>query len=197
MYIGSNSISKLKTFLDGFTTYKWLNKIKANSFLPFELFLPYMEQHYNHNGLAYNWDGIFLLNCKNDEAESLEKFFELFDDFQKIKPLTASMATIGSTEMNFFQNQNEVLITRFDENKNEVDYGPAEKIYLIEYSSEFGCMFYRIFNNEKIDSEFCVSVKAAKRKAEVEYGSSVDWKAIELKDTFSVLNFETSAAEEV
>ena len=193
MYIGDKSILKLKTFLDGFDTYRWINKISDNPALPFWLMLPYVEQYYHHKGLAYNWDKIILLNCENDEAKALSKFFELFDEFQKARPLAASVATIEATEIMFFHTQTNVYTIRFDENSNEVDYGPAERIYTIEYSNNLGCVLYHRFKNLEIDSRFYPSAQEAKEAVETNYGSSVNWVPGEASDALSDLYAKASA----
>lgn len=194
MWLGEKAISNLRVFLDGFWTHQYLNGIDTPSVLPFWLFEPYIHKYYGNKlkNKGYSWNQLILLKCKRNESQALDKFIELFDEFQKIKPSAASISTIKTPEIEFFKTQNNIYRIRIDENRNEVDYGPAERIYIIEYSNDFGCVLHYRFNNLEIDSKFYASVQDAKKEVEREYGDKVVWETSEANAAFSDLHSGTA-----
>lgn len=195
MWLGKKSISSLRIFLDGFWTYQYLNGVETDSNLPFWLFQPYVQNYYKstpYDNKGYSWNGLILLQCGENESEALDKFFELFDEFQNIKIITASIAIIKTSEINFFQTQNSIHRRYYIEH-NEVDYGPAERIYIIEYSNNFGCVLYRRFHNLEVDSDFFTSTREAKQRIRMEYGDNTTWASSEVAVALSDLYVKASA----
>ena len=161
---------------------------------PFWLFQPYVQNYFGNklNNEGYSWNDLILLNCERDESQALDKFFKLFDEFQKIQPIGAFVAITSDVETKHFQTQDNIYRTRFDENGKEVDYGPANSIYIIKYSNNFGCALYYKFNNLEINSEFCSSVQEARGNVEREYGSNITWTSGETDAALSDLYSKAS-----
>ena len=76
MYIGSNSISCFKAYLDGWS-FREPNGITDNIIL--DNFQEWIENRYTHSG-TQSFAKIILFNSQ-DECSALALFFKLFDEF--------------------------------------------------------------------------------------------------------------------
>jgi hypothetical protein len=146
MWIGKKSITVLKTFIAGYEVCEDFNKISPALTPPFHLFLPWIQNLYNHNGSYYNWDGIILQNSSNDEAQALDKFLELFDEFKQLKKTTVAAADItDATAAHFLppKDADELFAARAI---GGFKHPAPDKLFIVEYDKEFGCTIYHRAN---------------------------------------------------
>lgn len=81
MYIGENSISLLKAFLDGIAYAIDVNKIDPKEDLNLEGFNDWVAKKYNYFESTAGWKNIILNENNQDEEKSLKEFFKLYDQF--------------------------------------------------------------------------------------------------------------------
>lgn len=190
MYIGEKSISKLRLFMIGYEMCEQFNKIKSKDTRPpFWLFFPWICKYYNHNGSYYNWDGIILQNCENDEAKALDTFFARFDEFRTYKPIKILSASILDSELDFFHNHGGIR-WKLD-NENKIRIGPSKKLYLVEYGRGFGNTIHHMNEDKSIYSDYRQTVEETLKSVEREYGKSLNWTEAtieELEDIYEMIN---------
>ncbi len=177
LYIGKNSISSLRIFMDGYKTCELFNEIKyKDTNPPFWLFFPWICKYYNHSGSYFSWDGIILQNCENDEAKALKIFFERLDEFRQLKPKRIICCQINEKDIEFFYSHEG--IRRLIKDGKEERIGPADNIFIIEYEKDFGCSSHHLKEENGINSDFFKSIDIGIKDAEREYGKSIIWKEI-------------------
>jgi len=160
MYLGEKSISKLKTFMDGFYTCERNYKINSQDTLPpFWLFFKWICTEYNHSGSYYSWDGIILQNSNNNEEVALNTFFEKFDEFRKFFPHTILRCEIGETEVKYF-NSHEGIRKRYKDGV-ESRIEPANFLYIIKYSGNLGCSCHHHVKEKHINSDWFSTIEKA------------------------------------
>lgn len=190
MYIGERSISKLRLFMIGYEMCENFNEIKSKDTTPpFWLFFQWVCKYYNHSGSYYNWDGIILQNCGNDEAKALDTFFERFDEFRNYKPIKIISAKITNFELNFFHSHEGMRWTVKDGER--IREKPAEILYVVEYDKGFGSTIHHFRNERQIHSDYKSSIKNAIGEAEREYGKGLKWDSIDdekLEEVYKRIN---------
>ena len=76
-YLGRNTISTLRAFLDGWVMREPSTVIDSNVLNDFQ---QYIEEYYSIRG--HSWDKIILL-FSQDEADALDTFFIRFNEIKK------------------------------------------------------------------------------------------------------------------
>ena len=181
LYIGGNSISKLRLFMNGYEICELFNGIKSiNTKPPFWLFLPWIVNFYNHYGLNYNWDRIILQNCENDEEKSLKVFFERFDEFKKLEPFKISKCQLDKKAIEFFHSSKSKRFTL--EEGEEIIIGPVQELYIVEYAQEFGSTIHHRVEDKGIHSGYYKTTEEAINSAEREYGQLLVWEEVSVSD---------------
>ncbi len=90
MYLGTNTITALYNYLNGYGMSFWLNNIKNDEDQNFiDNFDEFVQSYYEVQTTA-GWCNIILKQSNNDEQLALKKFFELFDLFYNNVKLTES-----------------------------------------------------------------------------------------------------------
>jgi hypothetical protein len=80
LYLGKKSLSHLQVFLDGYTFSRREMGIPLSAQeQEFEQFQDWIEQRFNQPN-TQSWVRIILFYAE-DEADALDRFFELFDEF--------------------------------------------------------------------------------------------------------------------
>ncbi|KYC37159.1 hypothetical protein WA1_46880 [Scytonema hofmannii PCC 7110] len=84
LYLGKKSISHLQIFLDGYTfARRELAIAQTQEEQEFEEFQEWIEQRFNQHS-TQSWSRIILFYSE-DEIDALNRFFELFTEFLKVK----------------------------------------------------------------------------------------------------------------
>lgn len=152
MYLGEESISKLKLFMSGYELFENLNNIKTEDTKPpFQFFYNWICKYYHHTGSYFSWDGIILQNSNDDEKLALSTFFDRFDEYRKFKPICIQKC-------------------KLDDNKNE--------LILIEYGEHFGTIIYHMNNQTCMNSIYYRSKKESIKSKEIELKKTLVWKEV-------------------
>jgi hypothetical protein len=92
-YLGQKSLSHLQVFLDGYTFARRQSGIPISAQeQEFEKFQEWIEQRFQQPN-TQSWTKIILFHSE-DEAQALDLFFELFDEFLKEQEGTAETAIL-------------------------------------------------------------------------------------------------------
>ena len=190
MFIGEKSISKLMLFINGYWMCEDFNQIESKDTRPpYWLFLKSICKYYNHNGSYYNWDGIILQNCGNNEEKAFETFLDRFDEFRTYKPIKIIFSKISKRELAFFHSHKGF---RWTVQEGELKKGqPANTLYIIEYDRGFGVTIHQRRDEKQFSSDYELNIEAAKNKAIREYGSQLQWIEIsekEINETYEIIN---------
>lgn len=93
MYLGQPSISHLRTFLAGYFFARYqLGQTETEQEKQFSDFQAWVQQQFKVTS-SQSWDKIILF-FSQDEQKALESFFELFDEFSRTEPNTASSRVV-------------------------------------------------------------------------------------------------------
>ena len=135
MYLGTNSVSKLFTFISGFRfalSYE-SPKLQSEGHLPFMYFNAYVAERYNCSG-SMGWANILLEACNGSEEEGLKLFFELLDEFRALR--IEKVWQLQLTEQNIHYNRTEKSVPRrYDDSDNSIlRYSYTDEIYKIKLS---------------------------------------------------------------
>ena len=86
MYIGAKKISILKGFIDGYFYGLDVKEIHLRETEPkFEKFSDWLANRFHWHESTAGWKNIILKECGGDEKLSIDKFFELYDEFKDSK----------------------------------------------------------------------------------------------------------------
>lgn len=112
MYLGALSVSKMRTFLDGYRfairdETEWINEIPGNP-LHFKLFNAFVARKYQVSG-CIGWCGIILEQVGGDEEKGLQLFWELLDEFREIKVEKCFRTELSKENISYHENNKEVL----------------------------------------------------------------------------------------
>lgn len=174
MYLGVHSISKLRTFMDGYHTCELLHEIKEEDTKPpFWLFFHWICKKYKHSGSYYNWDGIILQNCDHDESKALDLFFKQFDEFRTFKPQKILTCNITENEIQYFHSHKGIRWSR--SNGEDKRIGPATNIFIIEYDNDLGCSSHHRKEGQRIITDYFRTIEQAIENVERSYGKSLNW----------------------
>jgi len=188
-FLAETTISKLRTYMDGFYMCKHLFDIKTDDTLPpFWLFFNWICKEYNHSGSYYSWDGIILQNSDNNEEIALETFFKKFDEFREIRPTNILVSEIGKTEVEFFFSHEGIRKLVRDGKESRI--GPSNFLYVVKYNSNLGCSCHHHKDGKHINSDAFKTIQDAKSNCKREYGPTLNWKTIEqseLAETYKAI----------
>lgn len=89
LYLGQNSIHSLQAFLDGYYfARRELDIPLTDQEIEFQNFLQWIRQRFNVE-TGQPWSSIVLFHA-SDERSAVNRFFELFDEFQRSQQSFAS-----------------------------------------------------------------------------------------------------------
>ena len=85
MFLGSNSITALRHYLDGFQAAEREYAICRKELFPLPFWCMHEYAHYCLKGSSgMGWNTLILNACDGVEEAALQKFFELYDEFRQI-----------------------------------------------------------------------------------------------------------------
>lgn len=144
MYLGALSVSKMRTFLDGYrlASYKeaeWIDKIPFQP-LPFGLFNTFVAMKYQVSG-SIGWSDIILEQVAGDEKDGLELFWQLLDEFQGIKTQKYLSAVLSPENLSYHEAKETVSkYNLFHSNKWIPIYKDAEKMHKLVLAGNRGVL---------------------------------------------------------
>lgn len=83
MYMGSGSITVLRTYVHGYFYAIDANDIEIEDPVRFEEFHDWVADYFGWRESTAGWANIILHECDGDEQGGLQTFFELYDQFKK------------------------------------------------------------------------------------------------------------------
>lgn len=93
MFMGTRSITLLRTFIDGYFYATDTNNINIDDSVRFGELHDWIANYFGWNGSTAGWSTIILRECDGNESLALDTFFELYDLFKVRTCSTAPMAT--------------------------------------------------------------------------------------------------------
>jgi hypothetical protein len=183
MYIGSNKLSDLYRFINGYTFCAGFHNIESEKISPplFPYFNEFIRKKYNWFESTSGWCNMILEENENDEEEGLKVFYELFHKFRQITAVR--IQKVKFTEENITHNESKGR--RYG--TGELVYKNPQEIYLVEYSQNFGFAYFVIDdgkNNDWLDIH-----KTEKDVLEIfkkQFGEIDNWEVLE-DDLMSVV----------
>lgn len=90
MYLGERSITRLRSFLDGYQSALsdlGIREVSEDTLLPLPLqcFHDYVALRFDYYESTSGWCNMILDQTAHDEEKGLQLFFALFDDFKRLK----------------------------------------------------------------------------------------------------------------
>ena len=148
LFMGSKSITVLKSFLDGavYASYLLGIDVSYNDFspIPFRFFNDYVAQFYNYFESTSGWMHMILDKNNGEEKASFDIFYTLLDNFRSITISKIQKCVLTQEQINYHI-ENEYAPKRVlhnDCNRIEPLFIDPKAIYLIELSNNSGylCM---------------------------------------------------------
>lgn len=154
MYLGKNSITRLRIFMLGYETCEQFNSLNSKDSIPsFNLFYNWICKYYKETG-SYNWDGIILKNCNDDEELALETFFLRYDEFKSHKPI-------------------KIMNCKLDDLKNE--------LFLIQYTKGFGSTLNHVSGKINMYQQYYETEEEALSAANFKHQRELKWELIPIE----------------
>lgn len=184
MYLGSESITALYHFLNGYHMAEYDNGIVCEprkKLFPLDFY--FMHSYVSfllHRSAQAGWCGNILEACGGNEKEALNKFFEIFDDFVSIGMKGYWKAEL--TENNIEYNNSMLKTRSYRNGKIEPIYRDPKAVYVIELSVPAYFLVVETENYVRITESFFISADDAKgigsseAGAEVYFGEIRQWK---------------------
>lgn len=133
MYLGSKSITALRSFLDGYSygLREMGYKERYEMFpLNFGFMHEYTAQLYGFYGSTAGWRNHILWNNGGDEEKALFKFFELFDEFKEIRAEKCWRAVLSAENIAYNNSMEHAYSLRAD--KKQPVYDNPICVYVIK-----------------------------------------------------------------
>lgn len=104
MYLGSNSITPLMHFINGykFAQIELGNNNDREVFpLDFWYFHEFAKVKLGFSSSVPGWCNLILQSCDGDEKKALEMFFTLYDEFEQIRPVKYWKAILSAENIEY------------------------------------------------------------------------------------------------
>lgn len=186
LYMGSKSITLLRSFLDGAVYASHILGIDDgyNDFspIPLRFFNDYVAQFYNYFESTAGWMNMILNKNNGEEETSFDMFYTLLDNFRSIN-ISKIQKCVLTQEQKNFHIVNEYApkrVSHNDCNRIEPLFIDPKAIYLIELSNSLGylCM---VEANKTIFLHSCLlrSRQSAIKYFKSHFSGSYNWYLVE------------------
>lgn len=163
VWLGKPDITKLNTFISGYYNALWDLDVYANKTTLFPLDFWFMHEFVKNKTKSYGssagWANLILEECKGNEIEAIERFFEYLYEFRSLKAVSMKKAILtdenilANDKMMFSYKVDTSTIFREDENKADNEYyyigekligrkipvyDSPQAVYIIELSGKNG-----------------------------------------------------------
>ena len=153
MYTGDNKLSSLRSFIDGFRFALNTHSIEINENepLPFWFFHEWVARYYHWGESTAGWCYMILKENNNDEEKSLKIFFELYDQFSKIKIIHTQQMILNQQHIDFHYSEEckTKVISDWKARTKEPVYKNPTAVRLFELSDHFGFVYQVTDGNKK------------------------------------------------
>lgn len=136
MYLGSNSITPLMHFIDGYKfAQNELGKDKNSEIFPLDFwyFHEFVKVKLGFSSSVAGWCNLILQSCNGDEKKALEMFFTLYDEFEQIRPVKYWKAVLTAENIEYNNSCRHCYrMTGEDHEEREPIYDKPLFAYIIE-----------------------------------------------------------------
>lgn len=191
LFLREASITKLKTFLDGYTFAINEHNIEDSKTimpLPFWFFHEYVARVYNYYESTSGYLNMILKQV-NNEKEGLELFFKLFDEFKNLKFEEIFVCKLNKENIDFHNNSKYTpkLVSGKNYDILKPLYQNVKEIYYAKIASNTWYIgFIKKENEYELIKEIYKSKEDIINYMENCFGNSLDWK----KQDQENINFE-------
>lgn len=179
MYLGSNSITALLHFLNGYRmAEREINSEQSKVLLPLDF--SYMHEfvnlklgYSNNLGWCYN-----LLNlCNGDEASALNKFFEFYDEFVKTGVTRYWKSVLSADNIRCNDNMEHGYVDRMNQ-KEPFFYNP-KAVYVIELTISACILAVETSEGMHFEKRFYPTAESCMRKSIIPFNAEIFFGKIE------------------
>lgn len=182
MYLGRNSVSYLRVFLDGYFLALRDNGITTDIYPPFWFFHEWVAHYYGWSSSVAGWCNIILKENNQDEVKSLNVFFELYKQFREIKPISIRKAIIldKALEFHYSDKCKSKRLVGYDLENLEPIYRRPTEVCIVELSQNFGFMYFVLDNGViEINRGILKNEEQVKKVIKELFGENLIWESID------------------
>ena len=196
MYLGSNNITALMHFIDGYRFAEWeLAVCRKGELFP----LPFQYMHeYTGYRLKYSdnsgWCNQILRSCDGDEEAAFWKFYEIYDEFNLVRMKRYWKAVLSEDNIAWNnQMKHSYAMQRLKVNGKYFDvkepiYKDPRAVYVMELTIPAYILAVETANDIRLDSRFFTSYEQAKGKQCIPEGAEVYFGPIDRWEEFNGSN---------
>ena len=185
MYLGSNSITPLIHFLNGYqAAERGLGICSQELFpLPFRYMHEFTSIRLNcHDNL--DWCKHILGFCDGDEEKALNKFFELYDEFCQIRMKRYWKAVLSEDNIQW-NNSMKGTCRRWWPDGREPIFSDPIAAYVIELTFPAYILAVETADNIRLEQQFFTSAEIAKGRGPIPFGAETYFGQIDQWEEFS------------
>lgn len=183
MFLGSNSITALWHFLDGYQAAEKDMGVSWKGAM-FPLRFKYMSEFTNirlecHNNLG--WCNNILTFCNGDEKKALDMFFDLYAEYKQIGMRRCWKAVLS--EENIHWNNSTEHGVSMRNNRKELMFADPVAVYVIELTISAYILAVETSNHIKLGPQFFHSLESVKNgtipfSAQIYFGKVDSWEEL-------------------
>lgn len=189
MYLGRNSISALRNFLDGYRAAERehsLNQIEELFPLPFSYMHEYTAYRL-HERNSMGWSHQLLKACDDAEDIALQKFFEFYDGFIRVRMKGYLKAVLTEDNITYHNQmkggyscsdrsgRTDLGLYTLDDIIRQPLYPDPLAVYVIELTIPVYIIAVETDNDIQLNRWFFPSLKQAIRQAESNFSPIASW----------------------
>ena len=190
LYLGRNSITALRNYLDGYqAAEREYNICRKDELFP----LPFWWMH-EYVGYCLKdtsvkgWNGLILDACDGAEEAALHKFFELYDEFRQIGMKRYWKAVLSEDNIEWNDQMKRVRRCHIDERGNHIMepvYRNPQAVYVVELTISAWLLAVETADNIQLETRFYASPEEAKRTGKFSGGAEAYFGPIDSWEEFS------------
>ena len=188
MWLGAAEISKLRVFIEGYCHACSDHNMQMEMIPPFGWFHEWARHKFHWSESTAGWDRIILQENNGDEFQALENFFEVYDEFCEVTPITMRKAFIEQKELDFYTCISKVRRFTYVDGEEKRLSSP-EMIYIITLSHNFGEYAYQLRGRGMVYYQRYEVHGRAEQALEEEFGAEMNF--IEIPREQLVKEFQT------
>lgn len=181
MYLGSNSITALFHFLNGYVKAEKEHDVywRREMFpLDFEYMSEFTNVRLNYSG-NMGWCHHILVYCEGDEEKALNKFFELYDEFNQVRMKRYWKAILSEDNIQWNNSMENICTVRYDKGKGPAFFNPVA-VYVIELTIPAYILVVETMDDIRFEVQFFRSAKEAKENGRIPSGAELYFGKIDL-----------------
>lgn len=184
MYIGSNSLTGLECFLNGYicALYETDSTDEDLLPLPFGLFHEYVACKYGYYESTSGWKNMILDQTGQDERRGLDLFFEIYGEFRTTKIEHCSTAVLSSENLRFHNNNPDIYSVNQAGERKPVYSEPVKcRLLRLNIPGSYYLFFVELREKNSLDRRFFRSRQEILEYAELCFGPVEEWAETDMK----------------